>query len=83
MAVSFNQTAQGKWTLDVRGYACPQPQMYTKKAMQKLGSGDELTLLFDNPSSGESIMAMCEADGHDIVDRVEGAGTFTWTIRKP
>ena len=36
MAVTFNQTADGKWTLDVRGYACPQPQMYTKKALQKL-----------------------------------------------
>jgi len=82
MAVSFNQTTDGKWTLDVRGYACPHPQMYTKKALQKLGSGDELKLVFDNPSSGESIIAMCEADGNDIVDRVEGDGSFTWTIRK-
>jgi tRNA 2-thiouridine synthesizing protein A len=47
-----------------------------------MAGGDELTLVFDNPSSGESIMAMCDADGNEIVDRVEGAGSFTWTIRK-
>lgn len=82
MAVTFNQTGDGKWTLDVRGYACPHPQMYTKKALQKMAGGDELTLVFDNPSSGESIMAMCDADGNEIVDRIEGGGSFTWTIRK-
>lgn len=82
MAVTFNQTAAGKWTLDVRGYVCPQSQMYTKKALQKLASGDELTLIFDNPSSGESIQAMCEADGNDIVSRIDSGGSFTWTIRK-
>ena len=82
MAVTFNQTGDGKWTLDVRGYACPQTQMYTKKALQKLGSGDELTLVFDNPSSGESIQAMCDSDGNDIIDRVDGGGSFSWTIRK-
>lgn len=56
--------------------------MYTKKALQKLGSGDELTLVFDNPSSGESIQAMCDSDGNDIIERVDGGGSFSWTIRK-
>lgn len=82
MAVEFSQVAEGQWKLNVCGYSCPHPQMYTKKALQKMASGDVLTLLFDNPSSGESIMAMCESDGNDIVDRQEGAGQFSWTIRK-
>ncbi|MFO1268116.1 MAG: sulfurtransferase TusA family protein [Rubrivivax sp.] len=82
MAVFFTQTADGEWKLDVCGYSCPHPQMYTKKAMQKLASGDTLTVLFDNPSSGESIQAMCEADGNDIVAREDGDGRYAWTIRK-
>jgi len=82
MAVTFNQVAQGQWKLDVCGYSCPHPQMYTKKALQKLASGDTLTLVFDNPSSGESILAMCESDGNDIVERQEGAGQYSWIIRK-
>lgn len=82
MAVTFNQLADGQWKLDVCGYACPHPQLYTKKALQKLASGDTLLLVFDNPSSGESIQAMCESEGNDIVERQEGSGQFAWTIRK-
>lgn len=82
MAVTFNQVGDGQWKLDVCGYSCPHPQMYTKKAMQKLAAGDTLQLVFDNPSSGESIQAMCESDGNDIIERNEGAGQFSWTIRK-
>jgi tRNA 2-thiouridine synthesizing protein A len=56
--------------------------MYTKKALQKMASGDILTLIFDNPSSGESIMAMCDAEGDDLVDRQDSSGSFIWKIRK-
>lgn len=82
MAVKFEQSGEGQFLLDVRSYVCPHPQMYTKKALQKLKSGDVLTLVFDNPSSGESIMSMCEAEGNDLFDRKDEGGTFTWKIRK-
>ncbi len=82
MAMSFNKIADGEWELNVCGYACPHPQMYTKKALQKLESGDVLDLVFDNPSSGESIMAMCEAEGNDLIDRQEKGGSYVWKIKK-
>lgn len=82
MAVKFEQTGDGSYALDVRGYSCPHPQMYTKKALQKMASGDVLTLVFDNPSSGESIAAMCENEGNDIVERQDVNGSFTWKIQK-
>lgn len=82
MAMTFQQTAPGEWTLDVIGYTCPHPQMYMKKAMQKLQAGDVLTLLFDNPSSGESILAMCDAEGNDVFARNDQDGNFVWKIRK-
>lgn len=82
MAMSFEQTGPGEWTLNVTGYTCPHPQMYTKKAMQKIAAGDVLTLLFDNPSSGESIVAMCESEGNDLYERHEQDGNFVWKIRK-
>jgi tRNA 2-thiouridine synthesizing protein A len=56
--------------------------MYTKKALQKIESGEVLSLVFDNPSSGESIIAMCESEGNDLFDRQDGSGSFTWKIRK-
>ena len=82
MAMSFEHTGNGEWTLNVTGYSCPHPQMYTKKALQKIASGEVLTLLFDNPSSGESIASMCEAEGNDLIDRQEQDGNFVWKIRK-
>jgi tRNA 2-thiouridine synthesizing protein A len=82
MAVKFDKVGDGRYQLDVCGYVCPHPQMYTKKALQKLSAGDELTLIFDNPSSGESILSMCENEGNDVIERDEGDGSFTWKILK-
>ncbi|MCW8936122.1 MAG: sulfurtransferase TusA family protein [Gammaproteobacteria bacterium] len=82
MAIKFDKISDGQYQLDVSGYVCPHPQMYTKKALQKLQSGDELSLIFDNPSSGESIIAMCETEGDEIFEREEGNGATTWKIRK-
>lgn len=82
MTVKFEQTSDGHYELDVRGYTCPHPQMYTKKALQKMAAGNELTLIFDNPSSGESIQAMIDNEGNELLERNEGDGQFTWKIRK-
>jgi tRNA 2-thiouridine synthesizing protein A len=82
MAVKFEKTDDGNYLLDVTSYVCPQPQMYTKKALQKLQAGDVLTVVFDNPSSGESIISMCESDGNDLFERNNANGTSTWKIRK-
>jgi tRNA 2-thiouridine synthesizing protein A len=82
MAVKFDKTEEGSYRLDVSGYVCPQPQMYTKKALQKLQAGDVLTVVFDNPSSGESIISMCESEGNELFERNNSNGTSTWKIRK-
>ncbi len=83
MAAKFEKVSDGKYVLDVQGYVYPHPQLYTKKALEKLQSGETLDLLFDNPSSGESISAMCQTEGNDIVSQVQDAGkTMRWTIRK-
>ncbi|MFP3873928.1 MAG: sulfurtransferase TusA family protein [Thiohalophilus sp.] len=82
MAIKFEKMDEGDYLLDVTGYVCPHPQMYTKKALQKMDGGDVLTLKFDNPSSGESIMAMCESEGNDLFSRDEDSGTYVWKIRK-
>ena len=82
MGIKFEKVDEGDYLLDVSGYVCPHPQMYTKKALQKMDSGDVLTLKFDNPSSGESISAMCESEGNELYDRDESSSTYVWKIRK-
>lgn len=80
--MKFEKLTDDQYMLDVTGYVCPHPQIYTKKAMSKLDSGDHLKVIFDNPSSGESIAAMCENTGDDIVSREQEAGKFVWDIEK-
>ena len=82
MGMKFEKTGEGRYRLNVNGYVCPHPQIYTKKALEKLDSGDILELFFDNPSSGESIEAMIENDGNELVEKTVEAGQFEWHIQK-
>jgi len=82
MGMTFKKTDEGRYRLNVNGYVCPHPQIYTKKALEKLASGEILELLFDNPSSGESIEAMIENDGNDLVEKIVQGGQFEWHIQK-
>ncbi len=80
--MKFEKTSEGQYVLDVRGYVCPHPQLYTKKALEKIGRGEILELVFDNPSSGESIAAMCDTAGNELVSKDLEGGKYTWKIRK-
>ena len=80
--MKFEKKADGLFVLNVEGYVCPHPQIYTKKALQKMNVGDVVEVLFDNPSSGESIATMCENTGDEIVARNDESGKFRWDIRK-
>ena len=82
MGMKFEKKGEGLFMLDVTGYVCPHPQIYTKKALEKVKDGDIIELVFDNPSSSESIAAMCEAQGNEIVEKNMANGKFVWKIRK-
>jgi len=82
MAMKFEKTGEGAYALDVKGYVCPHPQLYTKSALSKMKSGDKLKLMFDNASSGESIAAMVDKEGDEILEQLKESGSFQWTIRK-
>lgn len=80
--VVFEPESEGHFRLNVLGYGCPHVQIYTEKALKKLDSGQQLTVVFDNPSSSESITWLCAASGDQLANRQEENGTFTWTIIK-
>ena len=80
--MKFEKVAENRFMLDVTGYVCPHPQMYTKKALAKIESGELLEVKFDNPSSGESIAAMCDVTGDEIVGRRQEGGEYIWEIEK-
>lgn len=80
--MKFEKISDDRFMLDVMGYVCPHPQLYTKKALAKIQPGEHLQVIFDNPSSGESIAAMCDATGDEIVDRKQEDGQYIWDIEK-
>jgi tRNA 2-thiouridine synthesizing protein A len=82
MAMKFEKLSEGNYQLDVNGFVCPHPQIYTKKALEKLQSGEVLELLFDNPSSGESISAMLEMGGNKLIEKSLEEGQYQWRIEK-
>jgi len=65
--------------LDVLGRVCPYPLVLTKKAMEKLNSGDVLKVLCDAPASAEdSIPKFCEKQNFTL--EVEKVGDAAWEI---
>ena len=82
MAAKFEKVSEGKYQLDVQGYVCPHPQIYTKKSLEKMAEGDELQIVLDNPSSVETIVQMCDQVGHEILDRKSEGGKIYVTIKK-
>lgn len=83
MAMKFEKKGGGVYFLDVLGYVCPHPQIYAKKALEKIATGDVLEMVFDNPSSAESVGAMCEANDIEIIEKKKEGSTFLWKIKKP
>ncbi len=80
--MKFEKINEGSYMLDVKGYVCPHPQIYTKKALSKINTGDVLQVIFDNPSSGESISTMCDNTGDEIIEKKTEGGKFLWNIQK-
>lgn len=71
-------------TLDVLGRVCPYPLVMTKKALEKLSSGDILKIMTDAPASAEdSIPRFAEKQGCQIeIVKLEDKGYWELYIQK-
>ncbi len=82
MAMKFEKKSDGTYMLDVCGYVCPHPQIYCKKSLEKINSGETLEMIFDNPSSAETIVQMIDQAGHDLVEKKNEGGKIIFKIQK-
>jgi tRNA 2-thiouridine synthesizing protein A len=80
--MKFEKTGDNTYSLDVCGYVCPHPQMYCKKSLQKMEEGDVLSLIFDNPSSKETIIQMIDAQGDEVLSEKVEDGKIYLEIEK-
>ena len=66
--------------LDVLGRVCPYPLVLSKKAMEKLSSGQVLKILCDAPASAEdSLPKWAEKQGFKF-ESVKLAGEENWEL---
>jgi tRNA 2-thiouridine synthesizing protein A len=82
MAMKFEKKGDGKYMLDVCGYVCPHPQIYCKKSLEKIATGETLEMVFDNPSSAETIVQMIDQAGHELVEKKNEGGKIIFIIQK-
>ncbi|MBT9537142.1 MAG: sulfurtransferase TusA family protein [Nitrospirae bacterium] len=82
MAMKFEKTGEGTYILDVCGYVCPHPQLYAKKSLEKIAVGDTVEVIFDNPSSGETITQLCEQAGHEVLENKKEGTKYIIKIKK-
>ncbi len=69
-----------KETLDTLGRVCPYPLLLTKKALEKLASGQMLKVLCDAPASAEdSIPRYAQKQGYAF-EAVKDEAKSTWEL---
>ncbi len=69
----------GKYEIEVTGYSCPYPEVFARRSLENLESGDELILFTDNKPSSERVPDSLEEDGHEII-RVTKEEEALWKI---
>ena len=69
-------------TLDCSGLSCPMPILKTKKAMDKLQTGQVLKMIATDPGSLPDVEAWTSKTGNELLGHEEDGGTFTFYIKK-
>lgn len=77
--VSLKPIEKGRYTMDARGYTCPYPELFARRALDKLAPGDVFEFIVDNMPSCETVPAAAEELGHKVLE-VTTIDETTWKI---
>lgn len=82
MNKNFNIQKIGKnrYSIDVRGYVCPYPQLLTMRALESLSSYDILEVILDNPPSVRDIPFAIKEKGYDVSTNQSRVAKGTWKM---
>ncbi len=69
-------------TIDVRGLFCPEPVFRTKIEMDKLGVGNILKIVADDPDAEEDITRWVDRNGHELVNLIKEDSNLIFLIKK-
>ena len=69
-------------TLDVLGFHCPVPVHETKRLLSKMGHGEVILVMADDPETRADMPALLNRTGDTLLSMDEEAGEFHYRIRK-
>ncbi|MDD1750095.1 MAG: sulfurtransferase TusA family protein [Methanothrix sp.] len=65
--------------LDLRGEVCPYTFVRTKLRLEELDSGQDLTILLDDPQATANVSKSLRSEGHEILSLLAVSGKV-WQI---
>ena len=68
--------------LDARGLNCPLPILKTRKAINKINSGEILEVTSTDPGSIKDMASFCEQTGNRLVSSNENDNSYVFLIEK-
>jgi len=69
-------------TLDAVGLLCPLPVLKARKRLQSLKTGEDLTVLADDPAAVIDVPHFCAEAGHVLMSSDLDGPVQTYVIRK-
>lgn len=77
--VVLKTAGEGRYAMDAKGYTCPYPELFARRALEKLALGDVLEFTIDNAPSCETVPAVAEELGHKVLE-VKKLDETSWKI---
>lgn len=69
-------------TIDVRGLFCPEPVFRTKIEIERLGIGNILKVVADDPEAEEDISRWVTRNGHEMMNFGKEGKDLVFLIKK-
>lgn len=69
-------------TLDTTGLYCPEPVFRTKITLEKMQTGQILTVSADDPAAEDDITRWASRNGHDVLEVTHNGDILTFKIKK-
>ena len=78
----MSETVSPTKTIDVKGLFCPEPVFRTKIEMERMGVGDVLKVVADDPEAEEDISRWVKRNGHELINFTKENNELVFMIKK-
>lgn len=78
----MSETVPPTKTIDVKGLFCPEPVFRTKIEIDRMGVGDVLKVVADDPEAEEDISRWVTRNGHELLNFTKANNELIFLIKK-